>query len=189
MLVLLFPLLLKLLLTILKTKAPGLDLTKLINYTQQGAIQNYMKNLYQIVNLVTVLTLMGLVSDEIKNKTFILPYLNNANISEIIFAKFIVYSIVIFSFTLIGLLINYYYSKVLFSDGIVDLLKLFKSSLLYGLYFIFNLSLVIFMSSIFKKTIIAGISSLLIIYLMPIFNVIGTINKYLPYFLINQANI
>lgn len=186
---LLDPLMLKLLPHILENQAPGIDLSQLVNYTQEGAIQNYMKNLFQISNLVIVLSLMGLLADEIKNKTLIIPYSNKGNLKGIILAKYIVYSIVLVSITIIGFLINYYYSKILFPEEVINITKLLKSSLIFGIYFLFNLSLILFMSSLFKKGIIAGILSLSIIYLSPAIDMFEKVSKYFPHYLLKQANL
>ncbi|MBS4535330.1 hypothetical protein GOQ29_06825 [Clostridium sp. D2Q-14] len=186
---LLDPLMLKLLPHILENQAPGMDLSQLANYTQEGAIQNYMQNLFQISNLVIVLTLMGLLSEEIKNKTLIIPYSNKVNINGIVLAKYIVYAGAIFIIILIGFLINYYYSKLLFPEEIINIGRVLKSSSIFGVYFLFNLSLVLLMSSLFRKSIAAGILSLSIIYLSPAIGMIEKISKFSPYYLVNQANI
>lgn len=186
---LLDPLMLKLLPNILESQAPGLDLSELTNYNQVGAIQSYMSNLFQILNLVLVLTLMGLLSEEIKNKTLIIPYSNKANITGIVLAKYIVYSIAIVIITFIGFSINYYYSKLLFPEEIISIVIVFKSSMIFSLYFLFNLSLLLVISSLFKKGILAAILSLSIIYLMPTIGIIEKAAKFTPYYLTEQANI
>lgn len=186
---LLDPLMLKLLPYILESQAPGMDLSQLANYTQEGAIQNYMNDLFQISNLVLVLTLMGILSEEIKNKTLIIPYSNKVNINGIVLAKYFVYGGAIFIITLVGFLVNYYYSKLLFPEEIISIGRVFKSSLIFGLYFLFNLSLVLLMSSLFRKGIAAGILSLSIIYLNPAIGMIEKVSKISPYYLVNQANI
>jgi len=186
---LLDPLVLKLLPNILASQAPGMDLSQLVNFTQAGAIQSYMNNLFQISNLVLVLSLMGILSEELKNKTLVIPYSNKANINGIVLAKYLVYSVAILIITLVGFLINYYYSKLLFPEEVLRISILFKTSLIFSLYFLFNLSLILLMSSLFKKGIVAGILSLSIIYLMPAIGMIEKLSKIFPYYLVKQANI
>ncbi|WP_130808056.1 ABC transporter permease [Senegalia massiliensis] len=186
---LLDPLMLKLLPNILESQAPGLDLSQLTNYNQVGAIQNYMSNLFQIGNLVLVLTLMGLLSEEIKNKTLIIPYSNKANITGIVLAKYVVYSIAIMIITFIAFSINYYYSKLLFPDETISILRVSRSIIILSIYFLFNLSLILFTSSLFKKGILAGIFSLSIIYLIPTIGIIENAVKFTPYYLVKQSSI
>ena len=117
------PIMLKLLPIFLKGQVvKGVDLSTVFLVTQKMALQNYIKDLFQIGNLFITLSM-----------------------------------IIIFS------------------------------ALFVSLYYTFNISLIVFFSSLFKKSIAAGIIVLVISYFMPLGLNIKVLANYIPYRLVSEA--
>ncbi|WP_425448485.1 hypothetical protein [Dethiothermospora halolimnae] len=181
------PLMLKMLPKILENQV-SMNIVASIEMTQKMAVQNYMKDLFQIVNIVLALSLMGILADEVKGQTLAFPYSKGVSKTGMVLAKTINYSLVIPIFMFIGFSINYYYSKILFSKDVIDYLQVMKGALLFSSYYIFNISLIVLLSSLVKKGLIAGFLTLAIIFTMPLFYKINSISEFLPYNLVTHAN-
>lgn len=183
------PIMLKLLPKLLEMQSNiSIPIEEFMKVTQGLALQNFIKNLTQIVNIVIVLSLMGIISEEMKEKTIVFPYSKGLSNTGMVLGKIANYLFVIPIFILIGFLINYYYSGALFKDGTVEIMNVIKSVGLISLYMAFNIALVLFFSSMSKKSIIAGLSSLGVIFLLPLVGKIFPVKKYLPSYLIQQSN-
>lgn len=184
---LLDPLMLKLLPLILKTNLP-VDLTSLIsNITRDNAFQSLLKNLFQIGTLFVVFSLMGILSNEISNKNLVFPYSRGLKPAGMVIAKYIHYLITISLFILIAFLTNYLYIIRLFSGGLLSISIVLKSSLLYILYYAVLLSFLLYLSSLFKRSIIPGIITLVFAYSLSILNQFKTIRSYFPNYLFLKA--
>lgn len=181
------PVILKLTPMILKSQAGGIDITSMMDLSQTAAIKSYMNNLFQISSLVVALNIMGVISNELKEKTLVLPYSLGSKLHETVIAKNIVYTILVILFSVLGMTIAYYYSSILFEVDFNGLLEIIKAGVLYGLYFSFLISLVTFLSSIFKKPIVAGLLGLLIVYIMSPVAKLLDIVKYAPTSLLTEA--
>ncbi|MTI70419.1 MAG: ABC transporter permease [Firmicutes bacterium] len=182
------PIMLKLLPEILKGQTQGVDISQFMNINHRFSITNYMNDIYNIANIVIALTLMGVITDEIKDKNIVIPLTKGLNLEGLVIAKTLVYSLIITSFTFVGFIINYYYSQILFPKDLVSFSSVMKSCLLYSIYLLFVISLIYLLSSLFKKGIIAALLSILIIYTMPLIMNIKILSTYLPFYLIKQAN-
>ncbi|AEM79451.1 ABC transporter permease [Thermoanaerobacter wiegelii] len=181
------PVILKLLPEILKNKIPG-DLNLLIQIDMKTAVQNYIKDLSQISLLIVILTLMGTLSDEISSQKLIFPYSKGCNLSAVVISKILHHSAVLSIFIISGFSINYYYATTLFNKNVITFDKILISSLLMSLYFAFIVTLLIFFSSIFKKGIIAAISSVVFHVVLTILMNVVSMSKFIPYNLILTAN-
>ncbi|MFL0269707.1 ABC transporter permease [Candidatus Clostridium radicumherbarum] len=184
---LLDPIMLKLLPTILKNQLPA-DISSLLITTQKTALQNYIKDLNQIGLLFIVFIFSGTLSDEINNQKLVFPYSKGASPENIVLAKFLSYSISVLIFTILGFLVNYYYVTILFTNNIVTFSSLIPAITLVFVYFIFNIALTLFFSSLTKKGLIAGITTLAVNFLTIPLAGIKSISKFVPYNLINAAN-
>lgn len=181
------PIMLKLLPVILKSQIPA-DLSSLMVATEKSGLQNYVKDLFQIGNLFVTLSLMGILSDEINSQKLVLPCSKGCGEWGIVLSKTIHYSLVVIIFIFIGFSINFYYCSLLFSGDSVSLGTVMYSAILVSLYYAFNISMIVFLSSIFKKGIAAGIAALVISYFMPLLINIKAIAKFVPYTLMSRAN-
>ena len=182
------PLMLKLLPLFLKNYLPA-DLAVLFStFTRDTAFQTFLKDLFQIGTLFIVLSLMGLLSNEVYLKKLVFPYSRGANPAGVVLAKYIHYAATISLFILIAFLTNYFYINRLFTGGILSIEIALKSSLLYILYFSVLLSMLLYLSSLFRRGLIAGISVLVFVYSLSIFNQFKAIRVYLPNYLLFKAN-
>ena len=184
---LLDPLMLKLMPLLMKNYLPA-DLTTLFStFTRDTAFQNFLKDLFQIGTLFIAFTLMGLISNEVSLKKMIFPYSRGAVPAGIVLAKYIHYAATVSIFILIAFLTNYFYVNQLFTGGVLSIGIVLKSSLLYILYYSIFLSVLLFLSSLFKKGIIAGITVVVASYTLSIFNQFNAIRTYFPNYLIFKA--
>lgn len=184
---LLNPLLLKLLPVIMKNYIPSELSDVFSNFTRDGAFQNFLGDIFQMGTLFIVFSLMGLISNEVYRKKLIFPYSRGLNPRGMVIAKYVHYGIIISLFILIAFLTNYFYINSLFSGGILSITIVLKSSLLYIFYYWVLLSILIFFSSIFRRSLIAGITVLVLGFSLSIFNQFKTIRVYFPNYLIYKA--
>lgn len=184
---LLDPIMLRLLPNILKNQLPG-DISSLFITTQKTAVQSYIKDLNQIGILFIVFIFCGTLCDEIYNQKLVFPYSKGTKPGSIVLAKFINYSLSVSILTFLGFLVNYYYVNILFTKDIVTFSALIPVIILVIVYFIFNIALTMFLSSMFKRGLIAGITTLVVNFLNVPLAGIKSISKFVPYNLINAAN-
>jgi len=182
------PFMLKLLPKILGNQLPG-DLSSLFVATPRSAINNYIKDLFQIGNLFIIFTLASNLNDEINGEKFVFPYSKGSKPIGIVLAKIIHYTIVVTIFTFIGFIICSYYGGILLKGEKVSLLGILNSTLLMSVYYFFNITLVTLFSSFVKKGVTAGFITIMITFLSAIFVNINTIGKFIPYKLVEGANL
>lgn len=184
---LLDPLLLKLLPVLLENTLSA-DLPALLpELTKDNAFQNFIGDFFEISTLFFAFTLMGIFTDEIRFKRLVFPYCSGAAPTSIVLAKYFHYFLTFSFFIFISFLTNYLYIDLLFDAGVLEISAVIRSSLLYILYYGFLLSLLLYLSSLFKRGILAGITVVVFAYSMNIFNSFQNINNYLPNYLILKA--
>ena len=184
---LLDPLMLKLLPLLLKNYMP-VDVSVLFStFTRDTAFQTFLKDLFQIGSLFIIFTLMGIISNEVYSKNLVFPYSRGLKPAGMVIAKYIHYLITISLFILIAFLTNYFYIIRLFSGGLLSINIVFKSSLLYILYYAVLLSFLLYLSSLFKRSIIPGIITIVFAYSLSILNQFKTIRSYFPNYLFLKA--
>ena len=171
----------------LKVSLPGELLSQLTNINRDNAFQNLLKDLFQTSTLFFVFSLMGIISNEVSLKKFVLPYSRGVKPEGIVLAKYLHYLITVSFFILIAFLTNYLYITGLFSGGILTIRIVLSSCFLYIIYFAFILALLMYLSSLFKKSIFPGIIVLAIVYCSNFFNQLSLIRNYLPNYLIMKA--
>ena len=176
------PIILKLTPMILQSQFGAVDpnMMKSMNLSQQGAITQYAGDLFQLGMLITAFTLAGLVSSERTNKTLTMPISMGCKVSAVVFSKVIVYGLYIMIMTTIGMLTAYLYGGLIFKSEWIGILFAVKAGILYGIFFVFMLSILVLFSSMLKKSFLAGILTLLLIYLLSAIGPIFKIEKYLP---------
>ena len=184
---LLDPLMLKLLPTLLKNQLPA-DISTIFVTTQKTAVQSYIKELNQIGLLFIIFIFSGTLSDEIYNQKLVFPYSKWARPGSIVLAKFLNYLIAVCLFTIIGFLLNFYYINILFAKDSLDFMSLIPSIILVIIYFMFNITLTLFFSSILKKGLTGGIITIAVSFASSALSGIDTIGKFIPYKLLNKAN-
>lgn len=182
------PIMLKLMPEILRNQMQGADLSVLFELSQKAALDSYTSNLFQLSTLIIVLSMMGIISKERSDKTLTIPVSLGCSINGIVLAKLLVYGVFILLTNVIGMLIAYYYSGIIFGFTYGSLIAAAVSGALYGIFFVFVLSVLILASSFFKKSFLAVTITLLFVYLMPLAGYFEMLKRYLPANLLTEAN-
>jgi ABC-2 type transport system permease protein len=181
------PAMVKLLPHILKSQMEMIDLSK-FKADQFTAMANYTKDLFQISTFIIVLAISGIISGEKNNKTLTIPVSMGCNVFGIVGGKFILYGIFLSIASMAGMLTAYYYSGIIFGNSF-DIFPALKAGALFGLYFIFVLSVVNLYSSLFQKAFMAGIMSLVTIYLMRAAEGLFNFRRFFPTHILEDASI
>jgi ABC-2 type transport system permease protein len=183
------PIMIKLLPEILKSQSSASLESLGFSSTLITAMGNYAKDMFQTITIVVALSLMGLTAGERKDKTLVLPKLAGLDVTGAIISKLIVNCFIVVLFTVVGFLIAFAYSSVIFpSQNVVVLKNVFLSSLIFGVHFIFITSLCIFFGTIKSSKVFAGIMTIVVSYLFALFSMIPNIKEYLPNYLIETGS-
>lgn len=180
------PIMMKLLPVILKGQVEG-DISSLFKVTKQMVYSNYSNDLFETSSIFVFFGLSGLVSEEISSSRLIFPYLKGAKAWQIVSAKALHYILAMSFLIMLGAVISYYYIGILFEGENISIGAYMTSGVLICLYYAFFIMLLIFVSSLFKKGIIAGIIVLLTSYLTSALSGLKAFSSYIPYKLITSA--
>ncbi|MDR5659273.1 hypothetical protein RH915_07205 [Serpentinicella sp. ANB-PHB4] len=170
----------------------GIDpaLLEMMDTTQQGLLRNYMGSLTQIGMIIVTLGLMSIMANEIQKKQLILPISKGVKIKNVVLSKFLLYSIVLCLVINICFMVNVFYTGILFGTSDLAIAEILMSGSLFSLYFIFALSLLIFLISLTKKGVAGAIATLVITFiLIPLLANFSDLVKFLPQNLISQAGL
>ena len=157
------------------------------DFNRDVAYLSFLGDFFEVGTLFFAFTLMGIISNEVYYRRLVFPYSSGANTTGMVLAKYIHYGLTFSIFILIGFLTNYFYTDRLFEGGILEIGMVIRSALLYVVYYAFLLSFLIFLSSLFRRGIIAGITVIVLGYTLSIFNQIPRIRAYLPNYLLFKA--
>lgn len=184
------PIMVKLILPmILASQFPGMGedlIAEMIDMSQTGTVRNYLSDVYEIGTLIITFSLCGLIAQEIRDNTLVIPLCAGRRIHNLLIAKMLVFGSALLITPVIALIICYAYAGLLFSFDI-GLLPVITSGLLQGTYMVFLLSCLIFFGSIIKKPIAAGLLSLAATYGLHIVAGLLDIHKYMPSGLLQEA--
>ncbi len=167
---------------ILKSQFPGMNeetLHAMLDMSQTGSLRSYLGDIFEIGTLIIAFSLCGLVAQEIKENTLVMPLCAGRRFGSIIAAKMIVFGSLLLIVPTLALLTSYVYAGLLFSFE-VDPLPILVAGLLQGIYMNFLLSCLLFFGSVIKKPIAAGFISLGLVYLIQMAGGLFDIHKYLP---------
>lgn len=180
------PIMMKLLPVILKGQVEG-DIGALFNLTKQMVYSNYSNDLFETSSIFVFFGLAGIMGEEISSSKLVFPFLKGARHWQVILAKALHYIFTLSILILLGAVISYYYIGIMFEGDSISFGSYIISSLLVSLYYSFFIMLLIFISSLFKKGVIAGIIVLLVNYLNPAIAGLEIFKAYSPYKLISSA--
>lgn len=182
------PVMLKLIPKIFEKQLQG-DLSLLIVSSPTAAINNYIKSLFQIGSLFIVFSFASTLNEEINEEKLVFPYSKGSKPIGIVLAKIIHNTVVVTILTFIGFLTCSYYGGILLQGEKVALSGVMNSALLMSVYYFFSIALVTLFSSLVKKGIIAGFITVMIIFLSAAFVNLSAIGKFVPYKLVEGANL
>lgn len=184
---LMVPLMLKLLPLFLKSLP--IDISAVLEgFNRDTAYLSFLGDFFEVGTLFFAFTLMGIISNEVYYRRLVFPYSSGAGTTGMVLAKYIHYGLTFSIFILIGFITNYFYTNRLFEGGMLEIWMVIRSALLYMVYYAFLLSFLIFLSSLFRRGIIAGIIVIVFGYTLSIFNQIVKIRVYLPNYLLFKAS-
>ena len=151
------------------------------------AICEYFSSILQLGAIVVVLMIMSAVARERASGTAALILSKPVSRASFIAAKFTTYSVVTAASFLLGTGACWYYTEKLIAPA-NDLGDLLIGMTLLLILLIFLVALVVFMSTLMKRQILAGISALVIFYLLQIPQIFGGIwARTMPYGLMDTV--
>lgn len=184
------PLMLKVILPeILKSQLAGRstqELSAMMNMSQLGCIQSYMGDVFEIGSIIVAFTLCGLIAQEIRDNTLVLPLCSGKRFSCIAGAKLLVFGAVLVIAQIAALTVNYAYAGVLFSFEL-KFQPILKGGALQGFYMVFLLTCLIMWGAILKKPIPAGFLSLITAFGLHFLGSLLGMQGYLPSGLLFEA--
>lgn len=176
----------------LKSQFPNMAadaFSALINTSQTASVKNYMGDVFEIGTIIVAFTLCGVVAQELKEKTMVLPVCSGKGFGGIVLAKFTVFGVVMLLLTATALLADYAYAGALMGFDQISWLTVLRSGLLQGLYMVFILSCLMAFGAFLKRPIAAGIATLAIAYGSSFIGDLLKITQYLPMGLMKEASL
>lgn len=174
---------------ILKSQFPGMTeqtIAEMVEMTQIGCIRSYMGDVFEIGSIIVAFTLCGLMAQEIKDNTLVLPLCAGRQFGGIVGAKMLVFGAVLVLAPVLSLIVNYVYAGLLFAFD-VGMGPVIRGGLLQGVYMVFLLSCIIMWGTIIKKPIAAGFVSLVTAFGLHFAGSAFSISAYLPSGLLDEA--
>jgi ABC-2 type transport system permease protein len=165
---------------------PAEVMQEMLVTTQAANIRGYMNNVFQISSLVMAFALSGLIAQEISEKTLIFPVCTGKRYSEILLAKILVYGSFLLLAATVSALINYLYAGALFGFDLTAWPAI-RAGMLQGFYMVYLVALLMFMGSLVRKAIPAGLLTLIPAYGTRVLGNLFDINRYLPSGLLVEA--
>lgn len=147
---------------LLQSQFPGMteaSISQMMDMSQIGSLLGYMGDLFEMGTIIVVFALSGLLAQEIKENTLVLPICSGKKLFSILASKLLVFSVFLIFASTLGMVICYLYAGVLFSFDI-GLGPVVVIGLLYGGYMVFLLNLVMLFGTIIKNAIGTGFMTL-----------------------------
>ena len=176
----------KLLPIILKSMpaTPGLTIT-IPDPTWRDAIDQFVKNLTQLVALVLIFLFAGAITEERSKKTLEMVISKPISRTSFVLAKFIANAIALKNFFILSALTFYLYTKSIFGD--FSLPNFIWLCLFLLIFLILIQTSTIFLSTVSGNQIIAvGVSFLLFILFSTLFEYIKPLSSYSPSFVLGH---
>ena len=183
------PVMLKLLPEILKSQYPNMSpeaFGALVDMTQKGAIQSYMQDVFEIGTIIVTFTLCGVIAQELRENTLILPVCSGKSYGGITAAKMVVFGLSLMIILTVALLSDYAYAGMLLGFEF-SVWPVLRGGLLEGFYMVFLLSGLMMFGSFIRKPIAAGIVTLVLAYGTNYLGSLLKIGQYLPSGLLTEA--
>ena len=186
---LLDPITLKLLPAILKSQTGMEAISSLIAINQTEAVKSYFGDVVQIVPVIMAFTISGIITKEYTGHYLDIPLTKGLNLKKMYIAKMGVYTLIMITSTILGLLVNYAYSAILFGADIPYQLVI-KAMVTMSLILLYYLAIHFLIETFVKKAYLASIFSLIIYFSQ--YGLVQLLNeKYrilFPQYLIGQLN-
>ncbi len=174
---------------VMQAQMPGIaedTLAQMFHMDQLGCIQSYMGDVLEIGALMAALTLCGLIAQEIKDHTLVLPLCGGKKLVHILSAKFLVFAAALIVILTGALSVDYLYAGLLYRFDI-GYASIVSSGLMQGLFMVFLLANLLFFGAVIKKPVAAGLVTLGILYAMSALGGLLKIGSWLPTGLMDAA--
>lgn len=175
--------------SVMQSQMPGLTpeiLGQMFQMTQIQCIQSYMGDVFEIGSVIVAFTLCGLLAQEIKDNTLVLPLCSGKRLLKIAGAKLAVFGAALVVILTAALAVDYAYAGLLFSFDI-GFLPILRGGLLQGVYMVFLAASLLMWGAIIKKPIAAGFVTLGTAYGASYLGSLLSISSYLPSGLLDAA--
>lgn len=134
-------------------------LLSVMGMTQIECIQSYMGDVFELGSVIVAFTLCGLLSQELRENTLVLPLCAGKRFGHILGAKLLVFGLALLLIPTLALIADYAYAGILFSFE-AGLSSILRGGLLQGVFMVFLLSCLLFWGTIAKKAIPTGFLTL-----------------------------
>ena len=174
---------------IFQSQFPGVTdamMAEMVDMSQFGSLRSFFNDMFEMGTLVIAFSLCGLLAQELKENTLVIPLCSGKRFSRIVLSKLIVFGVVLSASVLIAITVSYLYAGALFTFD-VPYLSVLKAGLLQSLYLIFILSCLLFFGSLIKKPIAAGFITLFTAFGLQAVGNLLDINNWLPSGLVEEA--
>ena len=174
---------------IFQSQFPGVTdemMAEMVDMSQLGSLKSFFNDMFEMGTLVIAFSLCGLLAQELKDNTLVIPLCSGKRFSRIVLSKLIVFSAALSASVIIAVSVSYLYAGALFAFD-VPFLAVMKSGLLQSFYLIFILSCLLFFGSLIKKPIAAGFITLFTAFGLQAAGNLLDINSWLPSGLVAEA--
>ncbi|MFH1141505.1 MAG: ABC transporter permease subunit [Chloroflexota bacterium] len=158
---------------------------QLPDFTPTDAVKSYLDSLGQMGLLATILISMGAIALERERGTAVLVLSKPVGTGPFVLAKLLGLAAVLVAGMVAGALGNYGYTAVLL--GPPDAMAFAVANLLAGLYLLAVISVTLFLSSLIRNQIGAGVLSLGVVLVMGLLSMVPALEPYLPSSLMHWA--
>ena len=175
--------------SVMQSQMPGLTpdmLSQMFQMSQLQCIQSYMGDVFEIGSVIVAFTLCGLIAQEIKDNTLVLPLCAGKRFAKLAGAKLAVFGAALMLILTVSLAVNYAYAGILFSFD-VGFAPILRGGLLQGVYMVFLVASLLLWGTIIKKPIAAGFVTLAVVYGSSQLGGMLGITSYLPSGLLDSA--
>ncbi len=131
------------------------ELAAMVDMSQLGCLQSYMGDVFEIGTIIVAFTLCGLLAQEIRENTLVLPLCSGKRFGSIVGAKMLVFGTALMLAPTVALIVDYLYAGLLFSFE-VDIAPIIRAGLLQGTYMLFLLACLLAYGALVKKPIATG---------------------------------
>ena len=184
------PLLARYMIEFLTALMPAEDAHMLLNVPDPVWIDSYRQfysQMTQIGALAVTVLFMGAISYEKQQGTADLVITKGLGTISFVLSKFTLIALAILITMIVSVLIVFGYTAVLFDEA-GNLGQVLTGALLYGLFFIFVVSIILFCSSFAKTAAISALFSFLLYILFTSFGSLPVIGRFLPSAVTGNAN-
>jgi hypothetical protein len=174
---------------ILQSQFPGMSadaLSGMFEASQTASVQSYMGDVFEIGTIIVVFTLCGVIAQELKEKTLVLPVCSGKSFGGIVSAKLAVFGPALVIILLAALIADWAYSGVLMGFE-VPLMPVVWGGLLQGMYMVFILSCLMMFGSLLARPIASGVLTLIAAYGSHYIGGAFGIGEYMPSGLLGAA--